>query len=46
MRWDDLERVQEESVVEVMAEMKGGMSNKKARKGKNLSDDEKPLRGN
>ena len=43
VRWDDLEEMQEGKVVEVMAEMRGGMGNKKkTRKGKNPSDDENP----
>ena len=43
MRWDDMEEMQERKVVEVMAEMRGGMGNKKkTRKGKNPSDDENP----
>ena len=40
VRWDDLEEMQEGRVVEVKAEMSGGMGNKKkARKGKNQSEE-------
>ena len=43
VQWDDIEGVQEEKVVEVMAEMRAGMGDKKmARKGKTPSDDENP----
>ena len=41
VRWDDLEEMQEGRVVEVKAEMRGGMGNKKKmRKGKNQSVEE------
>ena len=41
VRWDDLEEMQEGRVVEVKAEMRGGMGNrKKMRKGKNQSVEE------
>ena len=44
VQWDNLEEVQEERVIEVMAEMRGGMGNKKkVKKGKNSSGDENPL---
>ena len=43
VQWDDFEEIREEKVVEVMAEMRGGMGNKKkARKGKGPSEDENP----
>ena len=43
VQWDNLEEVQEERVIEVMAEIRGGMGNKKkVKKGKNSSGDENP----
>ena len=41
MRWDDLEEMQEGRVVEVKAERRGGMGNKKkVSKGKKQSEEE------
>ena len=43
VQWDELEEMQEERVIEVMVEMRGGMGNKKkVKKGKNSSGDENP----